>query len=640
MSGIFGIFNQDGAPVPAGDLNAMASLLTRRGPDGTGIWNEASVGLGHTLLATTPELVFERQPWRHIGSGCTITADVRLDNRAELLSALGLTDRAGVTGDAELIVAAYLAWGERCLDRLLGDFAFAIWDPSQHRLFCARDQFGMRPLYYHHSPGRFLVFASEPRAMLALPQVPYRINEGRIADFLVSQLEGIDKTSTFFEEVFRLPPAHALSVTPEGVREWRYWALEPGPELRLATDQDYAEAFLEVFTEAVRCRLRSAGPVGSMLSGGMDSGSVTAIARTILAEAGQGPLPTFSAVGPDPEVCVETRTIHAALTMDGLDPHLVSFTDLDPLMPGLAASTWDVDEPFDIWMTLIRAMYLAAHARGIKVVLDGVGGDVILSEGSYIARLLGAGHWWTAWRETAGQRAFWGNGYSVWRELGRSTRTAFTPTWLRRWARAHPLRARRRLRDNLRHSLIHPDFAARVGLSGRLRALDAHADRGGPLFSHARERARAIEHPYLTVGRERYDRVASAVAVEPRDPFLDRRVVAFCLSLPDDQTMQRGWPKAVLRRAMAGKLPDAVRWRRGKEHLGWDFTQALMARMKERMYVDIPANEHKVFPYVNADMVRHVTRAYLDDGQAEAAPGCYEAAQLAAWLQRHSNGPS
>jgi asparagine synthase (glutamine-hydrolysing) len=640
MSGIFGIFNQDGAPVPAGDLNAMASLLTRRGPDGTGIWNEASVGLGHTLLATTPELVFERQPWRHIGSGCTITADVRLDNRPELLSALGLTDRAGVTGDAELIVAAYLAWGERCLDRLLGDFAFAIWDPSQHRLFCARDQFGMRPLYYHHSPGRFLVFASEPRAMLALPQVPYRINEGRIADFLVSQLEGIDKTSTFFEEVFRLPPAHALSVTPEGVCEWRYWALEPGPELRLATDQDYAEAFLEVFTEAVRCRLRSAGPVGSMLSGGMDSGSVTAIARGILAETGLGPLPTFSAVGPDPEACIETRTIHAALTMDGLEPHLVSFADLDPLMPELEVLTWDLDEPFDSRMTLIRAIYLAAHARGLKVLLDGVGGDTVLSEGRHIARLLRTGHWWTAWREAAGQGLFWGNEYSVWRSLGRSARTAFTPTSLRHWVREHPLREHWRLDENLRRSLIHPDFAERVDLSGRLRILDAQGDHTGLLASHAHERAAAIEHPYLTVGRERYDRVAAAVAVEPRDPFLDRRVVAFCLSIPAGQKLHQGWPKAVLRRAMAGRLPDAVRWRRGKQHLGWDFTHALMARIRERMPIDIAAKENMLTSYVQAEAVRLLGCINSRDGNAEGVESLYEAVHLAAWLDRHSRGRS
>ena len=95
---------------------------------------------------------------------------------------------------------------------------------------------GMRQLIYHHSPGRFFAFATEPRAILVLPQVPYRINEARIADYLVEELEGIDKTSTFFEEVYRLPPAHTLTVTPEGMRQRRYWALEAGPELRLASD--------------------------------------------------------------------------------------------------------------------------------------------------------------------------------------------------------------------------------------------------------------------------------------------------------------------------------------------------------------------------------------------------------------------
>ena len=160
-----------------------------------------------------------------------------------------------MTGDAGLALAAYLEWGEGCVEHFLGDFAFAVWDPRHRRLFCARDHMGMRQLIYHHSPGRFFAFATEPRAILVLPQVPYRINEARIADYLVEELEGIDKTSTFFEEVYRLPPAHTLTVTPEGMRQRRYWALEAGPELRLASDDEYAEAFLEVFTEAVRCRL-------------------------------------------------------------------------------------------------------------------------------------------------------------------------------------------------------------------------------------------------------------------------------------------------------------------------------------------------------------------------------------------------
>jgi asparagine synthase (glutamine-hydrolysing) len=419
MSGIFGLFNQDGAPVLRGELTDMASLLERRGPDGTGLWNAGSTSLGHTLLATTPELLFERQPLRDPETGCVITADVRLDNRDELIAALGLTDRADITGDADLILTAYLAWGEACPERFLGDFAFAIWDPRHRTLFCARDQFGMRPLYYHHTPGRFVVFASEPRAILVLPWTPYRINEGRIADFLVTQLEGIDKTSTFFEEVYRLPPAHMLTVTPSRATRRRYWTLEPGPELRLSSNDAYAEAFLDVFREAVRCRLRGAGPVGSMLSGGMDSGSVVAVAREILAEDGRGPLPTFSAMGPDPETCVETRTIHAALTMDGLDPHLIRYDRLDALMPELEELTWNLDEPFDNHMTLLRAVYLSAHRQGIKVLLDGVAGDTVLGEGDYIARLIRGGRWLTAYSEASGKERFWGKAYPAWRELYR-----------------------------------------------------------------------------------------------------------------------------------------------------------------------------------------------------------------------------
>jgi asparagine synthase (glutamine-hydrolysing) len=179
-----------------------------------------------------------------------------------------------------------------------------------------------------------------------------------------------------------------------------------------------------------------------------------------------------------------------------------------------------------------------------------------------------------------------------------------------------------------------------VDLSGRLRTLDAQHDHTGLLASHARERAAAIEHPYLTVGRERYDRVASAVAVEPRDPFLDRRVVAFCLSIPPAQKLRQGWPKAILRRAMAGRLPDAVRWRRGKQHLGWDFTQALMARMKERMRIDIAAKENMLTSYLQAEVVRHLGRLNSLAGNAEGGESLYEAVHLAAWLDRHSRGLS
>ncbi len=636
MSGIFGLFNQDGAPVSDGELGNMASLLERRGPDRPGRWRDGAIGLGHTLLATTPEAVFEHLPLKHAETGCVITADVRLDNRAELLAALDIEARAPSIGDAEIILTAYLAWGEPCVERLLGDFAFAIWDPRRRKLFCARDHFGMRPFYYHHTSGRFLAFASEPRAILVLPQTPYRINEGRIADFLVTQLEGIDKTSTFFEEVYRLPPAHMLTVTPSGMTLRRYWTLEPGPELRLPSNEAYAEAFLDVFREAVRCRLRSAGPVGSMLSGGMDSGSVVAVAREILAEEGRGPLPTFSAVGPDPETCIETRTIHAALKMNGLDPTLVSYDRLQEGMPELAELMWNLDEPFDSYMTMVRAVYLSAHRAGLKVVLDGVVGDVVLSEGTQMARLIRRGRWRQAWQEAAGQERFWGQAYPAWRGFYRAMRTALAPNSVRRLRQRwlEPFRYRSRVDELCRTTLISRAFADRVNLYERMRR---PAESGTKPFPepYGRERARAIDHPHTVAARERYDRIASALAIEPRDPFLDRRLVEFALRLPGDQKLRDGWPKVILRRAMAGRLPDAVRWRIGKEHLGWRFNTELTETSEWRRLNASLVFEERLAPYVDLRQYESSKRRQTPEDSETLHYEVWLGQHLAGWLDRH-----
>jgi asparagine synthase (glutamine-hydrolysing) len=237
MSGIAGIFNLDSRPVEGTDLWQMLSMLKRRGPDGSNVWCVGSIGLSQTMLVTTPEASHERLPHVSVQGDLVIVADARLDNRAELIVGLGLQDREQENiGDSELILGTYRKWGETCPDKLLGDFAFAVWDSRNQKLFCARDQFGVRPFYYYHDPGRIFVFASEPRAILVLKQIPYRINEARIADFLVTQLEGIDKTSTFFEEVYRLPPANIFAVTPDGIKQQQYWSLEPGSELKLGSD--------------------------------------------------------------------------------------------------------------------------------------------------------------------------------------------------------------------------------------------------------------------------------------------------------------------------------------------------------------------------------------------------------------------
>lgn len=633
MSGIFGICRFDGAPVDRAGLNAVAEVLKRRGPDRTGIWSGEQVGLGQTLLATTPEALEERLPLIHRDTGCTITADVRLDNRAELIAALGLPTAGSTMGDGELILNTYLAWGPECADRLLGDFAFAIWDPRDRRLICARDKVGMRQLIYHHAPGRMFGFATEADALLKFPAVPMRINEGRIADYLVNILEAIDLTSTFFEDIYRLPPAHLLIVDRDGMRTRRYGRLDVGPELTLSSDAEYAEAFLDVFSQAVQSRLRSPNPVGSMLSGGMDSSSVVAVASRILAAQGQGPLRTFSAAGPDPELCPETRHIRSVFTLEGLVPTVIDHTSLGDLLPELTALQNQVDEPFDDYMNLPRAIYLAAHRQSIKVMLDGVAGDVVLSHGDYITRLLKRGSWYRAVKEAVGEERFWGSDYPAWRTLLSGAFEALAPEHV--YQKVKSARRSKALAALVQQSAIDAEFASRVDLRHRLSRLYANSTSRRESAA-ARKRA-VIEGPTLVVARERYDRASASLAIEARDPFLDARVVEFSLRLPNSQLARDGWPKYVLRRAVQGQLPDSVCWRVDKTHLGPEFTAAVATYRAARSYdpgfTDLP----EIRPFVR--ILKNSNEMPCSVRQKEMQEAAQSSmATLARWLARHTNG--
>lgn len=629
MSGICGLFNLDDEPVAEAELRAMTAMLERRGPERTGRWRDGPAGLGHTLLATTPELLYEQQPFMHRETGCVVTADVRLDNRDELLESLGMAARGEMTGDAELILCAYLAWGERCLDRLLGDFAFALWDPRERRLFCARDHFGMRPFYYHYVAGHRFVFASDARAILVLPQVPYQISEGRIADFLVPQLEWIDYTSTFFEGVYRLPPGHKATIKRGEIEVAEYWTPEPGPEPGQMSDQDYRDGFLEVFTKAVDSRLRApAGTVGSMLSGGMDSGSVVAVAKAILETRSDQPLPTFSAVRREDKTCAESRAIAAAVTMPSISPTLVYLEDLKERFEVLISSN---EEPFDGEFTILKAIYQAARSRGQHVVFDGAGGDVVLSEGTYIARLLRRGELRLAITEIAGDNRFWG-GRMLGPDIFRHLLSAVTPNTIKTSLRA--VRHRLHIEGYLKSSLISREFAVSVDIKERFDRMQ-QTFQGGRRDDYAVERCKVIR-PNVTAGRERYARLAGVFAIEPRDPFLDRRVVDYCTRLPGRFRLKDGWPKIILRDLMDGRLPDEVRWARGKPHLGGLFNASVTREAVDRGALDIVSLRDDLHGFVESAALVRAWEAFRRDGNSASI---HSAFMLSMWLRENAQRP-
>lgn len=586
MSGICASLRLDGQPALAEALGPVMAQLAERGPDRSAVLADGPVALGHALLATTPEALVEAMPWRHADSGCVITADVRLDNRDDLIAALAPDLAQRVIGDGELIALAYLAWGTDCLDHLLGDFAFVLWDPRSQRLFAARDQVGMRQLAYHHAPGKLFAAATDAHALLCHPDVPHRVNRARVADFL-EQLEAIDYVTTWFDGLVRLPPAHALVVDDTGLRVWRYWELTAHALPSGWTDADYAAAFLETFTEAVRVRLRAPeGALGAMLSGGMDSGSVAAIAARLLAEAGAPSLVTFSGVDVLPD-CKESACIRdAAAHIPHLDPQMVSIAEVDAFRDDLLRLTRNESDPFDGHMVLIRAIYIAAHRAGIKVMLDGVSGDTTLGTGDIIAYNVAKGRWRAAWDEAWLLERIWGRkeapaatafGRAVWRR--------FCPQWIR--ARRDRAWQAREADLAARQSIVSDSLAARVDMPARRRAFARHVAVGQGWGADTQ--ARRMLHPFAIAGRERYDRVAGALGIEPRDPFLDVRLLKLAVSLPVDQLHAGGWPKLILRRAMAGLLPDSVRWKQGRDHVGWRFIDEFLGNPLNFQGYDLPA---------------------------------------------------
>jgi asparagine synthase (glutamine-hydrolysing) len=252
---------------------------------------EGACGLGNLLYYNTPEALFEKLPTTNSNDNLVMTAGARIDNRDELFRIFDVPLGQRLTmPDSALMLLAYEKWGEACADHLVGDWSMAIWDKREQKLFLARDHHGITALYYYKG-NDFFVFSSSLKGILCLPQVPKKVNEYKIAQLLVNWNEG--GPATCYLDIMRLPPAHTLTLCPRNAHTSstptlnRYWYLEHTPEVHLKNDQEYADMFLDLYTEAVRCRLRSHRPVGATLSSGLDSGSVCILAAKELAKQGK-----------------------------------------------------------------------------------------------------------------------------------------------------------------------------------------------------------------------------------------------------------------------------------------------------------------------------------------------------------------
>ena len=604
MGALTALYYRDGHPIAPRVFERMQAMLEHRGPDGSGEWLGENVALGQQRRWSTPESRFEHLPLTV--RSCTIVADVRLDNRAELIDRLDLGLRtAAQIGDGELILAAYERWGETCPGKLLGDFAFVIWDGNRQRMFCARDQMGVKPLYYHVSPKLF-VAATEIKAIRVVPQVPTTINEVRLADHLVGIRD--NPTTTFFEAIVRLPPAHLMIVGDDAVEIRQYWTLDATQELRLGSDAAYAEAFRETFSLAVRDRLRSAFPVGSMLSGGLDSSSIASSAAMMLAERGGEPLHTFSAVWPSlSEIAPksdERRYAEAVVARGGIVPHWVH-ADADGPLADLERIIWHQDEihlGFNLYMDW--SIYKAASDAGVRVLMSGHDGDTTISYGyerfAELGRRGNALRLWRTAREVnqvnpklAPTMLMWQ--FGVLPNIPMGTRQL--------WRKLRGSKAPTELQTPLNHS-----FRQRVGLDERLRAQQENY--AGLIITTRREHGAALHDELLIHGLETFDKIGGAFGVEPRYPFCDRRVAEVCLAMPFAQRLYRGWSRSVLRRGMDGILPPEVQWRKGKSDISAHFSLGLGGIHRERIETMLGPQSERIASYFDVIQLRQAYERY------------------------------
>ncbi|MEP7355958.1 MAG: asparagine synthase-related protein [Anaerolineales bacterium] len=538
MSGIIGLLNLDGAPADAELLARQTQLMAARGPDGQATWSEGAIGLGHALLRTTFESAHEAQPCTLDGSAW-ITADARIDGREALMAELRGRGRApdNTRPDVELILQAYAAWGTKCVEHLIGDFAFAIWDTRERRLFCARDQLGLKPFFYAQHQ-RTLAFSSSLDCLLRLPGFSAELNEQALADFLLFR-SNQDPTTTTYAGIRRLAPAHTLTVADSALKTARYWQLPEHPAIEFRSEAETVARFKSLFDQAVGDRLRTER-VGMPMSGGMDSSSVAVVAQHWLGQAG-----LLAGARPEAERGVRAFTVtqdtsnpqdeahyaklvaqHAHLSIEYLPSEGIVPDELDrPARPKLEPGVRSSAETEN---GLSRSL-----ARYSRVALTGLGGDPLLYPShTFVLELLRRGRWIRLARVMAQQVRRTGSLPPLYlraelkRRLGR-TQTLPPPTWL------------------------NPEFEARLALRDRWQQWMA---RNAPQD----QRRDMAELPYWSNLLAAGDPGYTGLPHETRHPFFDLRLLNFMLTVPPVPWLVN---KALLREAMRDLLPEAVRMR-------------------------------------------------------------------------------
>ena len=553
MSGIYGIYRFDDAPVDPRWLERMKAAMAYYGPHGASVKVEGPVGFGHLLLEVNPEDALEKQPVR--GERGLVVSAARLDNRAALLEALNVpVSEASGLADGNLVSLAFDRWGDELSSHLEGDWSLAAWDARERRLLLAVNACGNATLYYYQGKG-FIAFASCLKALLALPGVPKEADRLRLAQVLVSWQH--DAELTAYKGFRRLLWAHAMTVASDGqTRSWRHWSPEGRNQLSYRRDEEYAEAFLESYTRAVQSGLRTRKPVGAELSGGRDSGSVVVLAAQLLASRGCE-LTAYTSVPclpPDGAGKLregnEWEMAHATAAMAGGN---VRHIPIDAANYGIIRGIEHVLDAHDgpshaaINHYWLQAIMETASESGTGALLTGQMGNGAISwegNGSALLALL-QGYPATALRLLLRAEN------SPWLMLKRQVlKPMLKPGLLA--LRRFMTPASKSWRS---YSAINNRFASDLDLEGRMRAAGHDPNFTSSPLQDAHP---GFFRSEFGIGPGIGSELAAKHSFCSLDPTANLSLIEFLLRVPDDQFRQRGESSALIKRAFRNRLPDPV----------------------------------------------------------------------------------
>jgi asparagine synthase (glutamine-hydrolysing) len=546
----------------------LGSIASTYGGGKGRIWSGGVAALVQVSRAFTPEDRFDHLPKAFAGGASHLLFDGRLDNRADLIEALGLTPPvAGRIGDAALVAAALEKWGTGAAERLVGAFALAWWDEVERRLTLVADATGGRTIFAHDD-GSTLRFATRPLAVLAFPEVERRVDETAMGHLLVGR--AMPAGATAFEGVFRLPPAGLLLWRAGNWSIRRYWQAGRSRTIRYRDPRDYVEAGREMLDRMVAPSLRAVGPVACQLSGGLDSSAVAATAARLL---GPAKLHTLTAVpAPDASLPAErarafydeaplaraTEALHP-----NIEPHHIPAGTITAGEEDAARLFWEFGLPVRNFLNLgaWEPLYAQARAIGAAVVLTGTAGNCTLSWRSeaLLADLALSGRLLELARQLRGLRR---HGYP----LGSQIRSKLIAHALPAGLRA----ALRKLRGT------EDDWKERSSASPQLaEKLDAASIADRRLFGgDGPDRDRRMRIAYLETHWSQSQWLGAHSYVsgcDLRDPLGDRRMVEFCLSLPIEIWQRDGRPRSFAREVLSDRVPPQVvnEQKRGYQNADW-----------------------------------------------------------------------